>query len=141
MSVKGLRTESARTKPLQYSHGILSSTLLESVNLSVANIVVVVRKSLIAIGDLSPAVPGILLAVKRQGRGQGQRKRLAHRARVELRVHIKGECNGGIVGGAGQARHTVVLLGIDRGDRESVFEQERIRHYERVTCGHAIYRW
>lgn len=123
----------------QNSHGILSSTLLESVNLAVANIVVVVGESLIAIGDLSPAVPGVLFTIKRQGRSQSQRKRLAHRTRVELRVHVEGECEGSIVGGASQARHAIVLLGVDRSDREGIFEQERVRHCEIVTYSDEVY--
>ena len=111
-----------------HSHRILGCALLKSVHLAMANVVVVVREGLFARADIPPARASVLLAVQRQGRGQRQRERLAHGTRVELRVHIEGECDGCIGGIASQTRHPVVLLGIDRGDCEGVFEQKRIGH-------------
>ena len=113
-----------------HSHCVLGCALLKSVHLAVANVVIVVREGLFAGADIPPARASVLLAVQRQGRGQRQRERLAHGAWVELRVHIEGECDGCIGGIAGQTRHPVVLLGIDRSDCEGVFEQKRIGHGE-----------
>lgn len=93
-----------------------------------ANVVVVIGEGRIAHADFSPAGASILFAVERQSRGNGKRERLADSAWVQLGVHIKGECQGGIVGGTGETGYPVVLLGVDRGDRERIFEEKRVGH-------------
>lgn len=109
-------------------HGILCCALLKSVDLAVAYIIVIVGQGLLAIADISPAVAGILLAVEGQGRGKCQRQSLADFAWVELGVHVKGESEGGIGRVTGQTGHTVIFLGVDRGDSEGIFEEERVGH-------------
>lgn len=98
-----------------------------------ANIVVVISKGLITHADLPPAGTSILLAVERQSRGERKRQRLAHRAWVQLSVHIEGKMEGSIVrAAASKTRNAIVLLGVDRGDREGIFEEERVGH----VCEH-----
>lgn len=93
-----------------------------------ADIVIVIRQRLLAHTDFPPARTGVLLAVEGERRCQRQGERLAHGAGIELRVHIQSEGESGIGRAACQSGHAVVLLGVDRGDRECVFEQERVRH-------------
>lgn len=100
-----------------------------------ANIIIIISQSLFAHADFPPAGTGILLAVEGQGRGQRKRQRLAHRARVQLGVHVEGESQGGIVRVASKTGNAIVLLGVDRGDREGIFEEERVRHDVATTVG------
>lgn len=94
------------------------------------NIIVVIRQGLVTHADLPPAGAGVLLAVKRESRGQSEGQRLADRAWVQLSVHVQSESEGGIVRVASKTGDAVILLGVDRGDREGIFEQERVGHDE-----------
>jgi hypothetical protein len=96
----------------------------------VTNVIVVIRQRLLTHTDLPPAGTGVLLAVKRESRGQSERQRLANRAWVQFSVHVQSESEGGIVRVASKTGDTVILLGVDRGDREGVFEEERVGHDE-----------
>lgn len=125
-----LQVEQQTSKGHKDSHGILSGTLLKAVHLAVTNIIVVIRQGLVTHADLPPAGAGVLLAVKRESRGQSEGQRLADRAWVQLSVHVQGESEGGIVRVASKTGDAVILLGVDRGDREGIFEQERVGHDE-----------
>lgn len=93
-----------------------------------ANIVVLIRKTH---ADVLPARSArrrdrIAFAVQRQRRGQAHREGLAHVARIQLRVHIKGERRLVVSRCTADSRHAVIFLVVDGGDGESVFEELRI---------------
>lgn len=112
------------------SHCVLLLTLRKTVDLAVADVVIVIGETGLAIADLTPACAAVLLAIERQSRGNGHRHRFAHGARVEFGVHIKGESDGLVTVLTFEARDAVVFLGVDRVDRESVFEEDGIGHFE-----------
>lgn len=105
-----------------------------------ANVIVVIGKSLLAHADLSPARTGILLAVERQSRGQRHGERLANGAWVELGVHIEGESDGSVARGTSQTRDAIVFLSVDAGDGERVFEEEWVGHDEIGLRGGEYFR-
>lgn len=111
-------------------HCVLFLTLRKPVDLAVADIVVIIGQAGLAIADLAPACAAVLLAVERQSRGNGHRHRFTDSTWVELGVHIKSESDGLVPVLAFKARDAIIFLGVDRVDRESVFEEDRIGHSE-----------
>lgn len=79
-------------------HGILGCALLKSVDLTVADVIVVISQGLLAVADISPAVAGVFLSVEGQSGCERQRQCLADSAWVELGIHIESESEGGIGG-------------------------------------------
>ena len=121
--------EEVRSRPRSATHGMilhvtLAGAFLKAVNLAVADIIVVISQSLLAHSDLSPALrTGVVLAIQRKRRGQSHVQRLVNNARVKLGVDIESEVRKGVGRVAAQTRNTVIFLGVDRGDREGVFEE------------------
>lgn len=95
-----------------------------------ADVVVVIGETWLAIADLAPACAVVLLAIERQSRGNSHRHRFTHGAWVELGVHIKGEGDGLVTVFAFEARDAIVFLSVDRVDREGVFEQDWVGHFD-----------
>lgn len=111
-------------------HGILLLTLRKPVNLAVADIVVIIGETGLAIADLAPACAVVLLAIEGKRRGNSHRHRFTDGAWVELGVHIEGESDRLVTVLAFKTRDAIVFLGVDRVDRESVFEQDWVGHFE-----------
>ena len=101
-----------------------------------ADVVIVVRKSLLSHPNVSPraaAAGAIVLAVQRQSRRQRKGQRLPGSTRVDLRVHV--ECKSGHLVGRCTAYpgDAVIFLGVDRRDGEGVFKEDGVGHDYAVT--------
>lgn len=101
-----------------------------------ANVIVVVRKSLLSHSDVPPraaAAGAIILSVQRQSRGQRKRQRLSGGASVEFRVHVQGKSSHLVGRCAVYAGDAVIFFRVDRRDGEGIFEEDGIGHCGRIT--------
>lgn len=112
------------------SHVASRSSLLKSVHLSMTDVVIIICQSLLSDSNVSPTTlaDSVIFSVKRQRRCERKRQGFPNGTRVKFSVDIEREGGKRIRRSAAQARNAVILLRIDRGDREGVFEELGIRH-------------
>lgn len=99
-------------KGFKHSHALSISTVLELVNLAVADVIVIVGQAgrLGAGLDVAPAALLLAgLAVEAQGGGEHDAQGVAHAAGEELNVDVERHLRGIVVGRGRDARHAVVL--------------------------------